>query len=172
MKDHTLYIIRRTLLALCLLLGASGAWADEVRTEEELRTALSTSTTTITLMNDIELTSTVEFTSTLSIELNLNGHSIIGNNCRALWIKNGNVTIKSTGDEGTVTSNGIARNSSVIRVGDNSGESRNIGLTIDKNVVVSAQPCYGITVFGSQTTETVVINGKVTTHDYPAIGGN
>lgn len=172
MKDHTLYIIRRTLLALCLLLGASGAWADEVRTEAELRTVLGTSSTNITLMADIELTNTVEFTSTLSIELNLNGHSIIGNNCRALWIKNGNVTIKSTGDEGTVTSNGIARNSSVIRVGDNSGESRNIGLTIDKNVVVSAQPCYGITVFGSQTTETVVINGKVTTHDYPAIGGN
>lgn len=173
MKDHTLYIIRRTLLALCLLLGASGAWADEVRTEEELRTALSTSTTTITLMNDIELTSTVEFTSTLSIELNLNGHSIIGSNCRALWIKNGNVTIKSTGDEGTVTSNGsIASNSSVIRVGDNDGVSRNIGLTIDKNVVVSAQPCYGITVFGSQTTETVVINGKVRTLNLSAVSGN
>ena len=44
---------------------------------------------------------------------------------------------------------------------------------IDKNVKVSSGHCYGVTVFGSKTTENVVINGEVAvTGSAPAVSGN
>ncbi len=103
------------------------------------------------------------------IEINLNGNSITGNGMRALWVKAGNVSITGTG---TISSTeGIADNSSVIRVADSSSNGVEAKLTIGSNVVVSSDYSYAITVFGLNK-GTLVVDGTIRSKDVPAISGN
>ena len=60
--------------------------------------------------------------------------------------------------------------SSVIRIGDNDVNGT-VSLTIGENVVVSTDHCYGVTIFGSATTETLTVNGRIETTDVPAVSG-
>ena len=131
----------------------------------------------ITLLTDVELSETVSITKSATIDLN--GKTITGNNVRALQVKSGTLTL--TG-EGTVTTtategdNAIDSSSSVIRVGDNGTEvesKADAALIIEKNVTVNAPATYGVTVFGSATTETLTVYGKViASGDASAISGN
>lgn len=143
-------------------------------TDQELRDAVANvSEPTITLTGDIALTNTLTITRNLTLDLN--GHSLTANGFRAILITSGeNVSITSETPALISVSGSIADNSSVIRVGDNSGDERNVQLTIGENVTVSTDKCYGITVFGSKTRETLIVNGTVvtTTVAASAISGN
>lgn len=142
-----------------------GAWA-QTSLQKQIDDAPNGAT--ITLSADENLTSTV--TIAKNITLDLNGHNITGTGARALQVTNGNVTITGTG---TITSTGIADNSSVIRVGDNTSTYAP-SLTIDENVTVTSACSYGVTIFGTNTSETLVVNGTVetTTVMASAISGN
>ncbi len=153
---------------------ATMAWAVDVTNEGELIAAVETeSESTITLTNNITLTNTLTIKRNLTLDLN--GHSITSVGKRAIHITSGeDVVITSNTTALIGTSGSIAANSSVIRVGDDNGDERNVKLTLGENIVVSTSKCYGITVFGSKTKETLVVNGTVTTTDIAAsaISGN
>lgn len=91
------------------------------------------------------------------ITLDLNEKTIAGNGTRVLQFKSGNSIITGQGDVQAFTNNA---GSSVIRVGDNNATS-DVSLTIDKNVEVTANDSYGISVFGSKY-ETLNVYGTVT----------
>lgn len=150
------------------------AWAVNVATEQELKDAVANvSEPTITLTDDIALTGTLTITRNLTLDLN--GHSLTANGFRAIHITSGeNVVITSETPALISVSGSIVENSSVIRVGDNSGDQRNVKLTLGENVTVSTDKCYGVTVFGSKTKETLIVNGTVatTTVAASAISGN
>ena len=105
---------------------------------------------TIVLLEDIALTATQESTKTLT--LNLNGHTITATDARALWIKSGEVSITGSGTL-SAGGDGLDETSSVIRVGDSADNSSKATLTIDENVTVSSDRCYGITTFGKNDTD-------------------
>lgn len=162
--------IRRVLLTLCLMAAASWAWADGVDSESMLNEALESKKTVITLNSSIALTQPLNIS--YDVTLDLNGHDLTADGFRAIHITAGSVVIKSDAPANIVVGGAIASNSSVIRVGDNTGASRNVFLTLDENVTVSTTACYGITVFGEPTTETLIVKGKVTTAGQPAVAGN
>lgn len=167
--------IRRTLLTLCLLATATMAWALDVSTADELATVLAQSRSEVV---DIKLTQDIVLTSTINIEhsvtIDLNGYNITANGFRAIWIKIGE-NVKFTSDKPAaimVTGTIDDPDKSVIRLGDNESTQRNVGLTIDENVTIHTDQCYGVTVFGSATRETLVVNGTISTTIRPAIAGN
>lgn len=127
---------------------------------------------TIKVLEDIDVSTTISIDKNLII--NLNGNTITGKDAngegvRVFQIKNGNVRLTGSGTVQVVDS-GIDEASSVIRVGDN-GETGTPILTIDSDVKIYTNQCYGVTIFGS-TTETLIVNGEITTTDVPAISGN
>lgn len=140
--------------------------------EEAINEAVSGDT--ITLLDNVELEATQNITKDLT--LNLNGHTVTGNDVRAFQVKEG--TLSLTG-EGTVTSvraendSQLAESSSVIRVGDNDGDGgRDAALIIGEDVTISAPATYGVSVFGSKTTETVTVFGTIEAVPAAAIAGN
>ena len=124
---------------------------------------------TITLLQDVTLTETIKTDKNLTI--NLNDKTITGNDVRAFQVVNGTLTL--TG-KGTVTSKKIDKlkdSSSVILVGNN-GNAGKPSLIIEEDVTIDAPATYGVTVFGSQTTETVTVKGKIHATPAAAISGN
>ena len=99
---------------------------------------------TVVLLADAALSSTVAISKDLTIDLN--GKNLAATDCRAIWVKSGDVRITGSG---TVSAEGpnLSGSSSVIRVGD-SANATAAALLIDTNVVVSSAACYGVTVFG------------------------
>lgn len=93
-----------------------------------------------------------------NLTLDLGGNTLTGTNCRALHITSGKLDLTGTG---TVKSTGIAVNSSVVRVGDDSGEERNVELVIGKDVVIESPNSYGVGAFGTVTTEKLTIYGTI-----------
>lgn len=170
--------IRRTFLTLCLMATATMAWAVDVATEQALKEAVSSSNTEITLTAHIVLTSTLEINRTTQLTIDLNGHNITANGFRAIHIKQGVVTIKSDTSAEISATGSVPIDQSVIRLGDGAeaiqGTKNNVNLTLDDNVTVvtTVETCYGITVFGGSTTETLTVNGKVKTTGRPAVAGN
>lgn len=152
------------------------AWAAvDVTDEASLRTALSPGVEAdINLTQDIALTSTLEINR--SVTLHLNGYNITADGFRAIWIKTGeNVKITSDKPNAAVIAKGaIEAEKSVIRIGDNESSLRNVGLEIDENVTVytDADKCYGVSVFGTNTNETLVVKGTIHTNNRSAISGN
>ena len=132
----------------------------------------ATDTDTIELLTNVTVASTISLTKDVTIDLN--GHTVTGNDgtkgVRVFHVTGGDVNI--TGSGTLTVASGIGESSSVIRVGDNSGETREAKLTIGKDVEVKSDYSYGVTVFGSMTTETVDVNGKITTNVAPAVSGN
>ncbi len=135
---------------------------------------------TIVLYDDVALDSTVVINKNLTIDLN--GHTITADNCRALWIKNGDVTITGSGTVSAGTANSTFDNSSsVIRVGDSAANTNKAMLTIGENVTVSSPYCYGITAFGNNDADNdkttadikLVVNGTVSVSGVQAaVSGN
>lgn len=124
----------------------------------------------IYLLRDITVTDTVKFDKVgLSIAIDLQGHTITGDKCRALHVIDGTLQINNTtanNGEAVITSTGIATASSVIRVGDGDhrqaqGENmKSPALDIAAGVTVKAVCSYGITVFGYGE-EKLTVNGNV-----------
>ena len=127
--------------------------------------------TTIKLAGDVTVDSTISVDKTLTIDLN--GHEITGNDTRAIHVKGGTLTLTGTGVVTSRKTSAFDPNSSVIRVGDNNGDSnRAAGLILEENVRVDALESYGVSVFGGKTTETVTVKGKISAGVAAAISGN
>lgn len=153
------------------------AWAEDVATEEALKAAINDEAVSdITLTDDITLTETLKFSKTTKKNIDLNGHSISADGCRAIWIeKSEGVTITSatSATPAIISVTGaIDADKSVIRLGCDTGDRVNLALTIGENVIVQSEVCYGITLFGEVSQETLVVNGAVNTKIRPAISGN
>ena len=134
---------------------------------------------TVKLYGDVDLYQTQTISKNVTIDLN--GWNIHADGVRAFHITGGDVMITGEGEIASYEYSMIDMDpdSSVIRVGDNSGEARNVSLTIDEDVHVRTDCAYGISVFGSATTETLDIEGSVgqladedTGDIRPAISGN
>ena len=126
---------------------------------------------TITLLKDVTGTSTLSVNKTVTIDLN--GHKITGGDTRAIHVTGGTLTLTGTGVVTSKKTSAFDPNSSVIRVGDNNGDSnRAAGLILDENVTVDAPESYGVSVFGNKTTETVTVKGKIFAGVAAAISGN
>ncbi len=148
------------------------AWAVNVATEQELKDAVANvSEPNITLTDNIALKSTLTITRNLTLDLN--GHSLTADGFRAILITSGENVVITSETPALISAGGsIGHTSSVIRIGDNNGDLRNVKLTLGQNVTVSSPVCYGVTIFGSKTTEKLVVDGTIATTNMPAIGGN
>lgn len=111
---------------------------------------------TVKLLGNETVSATVAVDKNLTLDLG--GNTLTGTNCRALHITSGKLELTGTG---TVKSTGIAVNSSVVRVGDDSGEERNVELVIGKDVVIESPNSYGVGAFGTATTEKLTIYGTI-----------
>lgn len=176
MKRNKTYMIRRTLLLLCMMVSTTMAWADvEVGTAAELKEQLESQTIsgTVRLTANINLSEVIVLHDSRTITLDLAGHDITATDCRALWIKNGNLTIQSSVGEGkiSVVGTNVNADSSVLRVGKDESDVNEAYLSIDENVKIETTLCYGVTIFGLNV-EKLVVNGKVETKVRPAISGN
>lgn len=154
------------------------AWAVDVTTEDELRTAVGSSNTDIKLMGNIALSGTLEINRATQLTIDLNGHNITADGFRAIHIKQGKVTITSDSPAMISAEGSVPVDNSVIRLGDGAeaiqGTKNAVDFTLGENVTVSTtvETCYGITVFGGSTTETLTVNGKVKTTGRSAVSGN
>lgn len=150
------------------------AWAEDVSTAVQLQDAVNNEAVSdIKLTEDISLTSTLTFSKTTKKNIDLNGHKITADGCRAIWIeKSEGVTITSA-DSASISVTSIDNaDKSVIRLGCDTSDRVNLALTIGENVTVQSEVCYGITLFGEVSQETLVVNGAVNTKIRPAISGN
>lgn len=111
---------------------------------------------TVKLLDNEVVSATVAVDKNLTLDLG--GNTLTGTNCRALHITSGKLELTGTG---TVKSTGIAVNSSVVRVGDDSGEARSVELVIGKDVVIDSPDSYGVGAFGTATTEKLTIYGTI-----------
>ena len=111
---------------------------------------------TVKLLGNETVSATVAVDKNLALDLN--GKTLTGTNCRALHITSGKLELTGTG---TVKSTGIAVNSSVVRVGDDSGGARSVELVIGKDVVIDSPDSYGVGAFGTATTEKLTIYGTI-----------
>lgn len=128
-------------------------------------------TSKVTLLADVALTETVE--TAKSFTLDLAGYDITAANCRAIWVKEGTLTLtgKGTIAAGTAAST-FGSQSSVIRVGDNEGTAA--GLVVGANATISSSYCYGVSIFGKEAEgQILVVDGKIkVTGTASAISGN
>lgn len=164
-------------LSLFVLLSISTRAENEVAqvgttkyaTLQEAIDAASGDNPTVSLLSNVTLNQTV--TIGKSLTLDLVDYKIEAVDVRAFHITTGTVVFKRSGTkQGYIKANPATENStfdegsSVIRVGNNNGtEGTQVKLTIEDGVKVQSDYCYGVTVFGSKTKETVIINGSVTT---------
>ena len=134
---------------------------------------------TVSLLSNVTLNQTVTIGKNLTLDLV--NYKIEAVDVRAFHITAGTVVFKRSGTkQGYIKANPATENStfdessSVIRVGNNNGtEGTQVKLTIEDGVKVQSDYCYGVTVFGSKTKETLIINGSVTTWgNESAISGN
>lgn len=126
---------------------------------------------TVQLLNDVTLTETAIINKD-NVKIDLNGKNITASGCRALWAKNegAQITNSDTSDpaRGTISATGIVNPDwSVIQVGEAESATA-AGLTIDKNVTITTNDCYGITTAGTGESS-LTVNGKVTTKVRPAV---
>ena len=171
------------LLCAFAVMFAVPAWAavTEVSTSADLIAAIKNPAS-----NDIKLTKTISTDKTIEISkdlsIDLGEYNIETQNIRALHIKSGDVKITGSGSiSATKSSSGTFEDSSsVIRVGDSNSNSNKAKLTIDKDVTVSTDHCYGVTVFGVNNTNSnksddieSILDGTVSvTGTAAAISGN
>ena len=156
----------------------SAAWAAQIGAQKyatlagAMDAAAEAGSATIQLLNDVTLTETVVLDSAdADIKLDLCDCNITGNNCRVLWIKSGSMAVVSTVGIGKIETvaaevDAIDETSSVIRVGSDDGKGNKAALTVGTygeqfDVLIEAPATYGITVFGSNTYETLTVYGDV-----------
>ena len=130
-----------------------------------------TEESTVKLLADVALTSTIETTKTFTLDLN--GFNITAADCRAIWVKEGTLTLTK---KGTIAANKVSATStfpagsSVIRIGDSGAAAK---LSLGANVTVSSDYCYGVTIFGTNESLTLDVSGKIkVSGKESAISGN
>lgn len=159
-----------------IVMGVSAEEATSVSTAEELKNAVEAGGA-VQLTANIDLTETLNVTEDVTIDLN--GHNITAVGYRAFHVKSGTLTLSGSGTVSSTHTDGdeLGESSSVIRVGNGSATTKDgstpAGLYVGKNVTISTAWCYGVTVFGSSTTETVDVYGTVSvTGEECAVSGN
>ncbi len=118
---------------------------------------------TVTVTQNVTVKETIAIDKNVTVVLQ-NGAVITGEDVRVFHVKKGTLTLTGNGTvESTHQEGGaLVETSSVIRVGDNgTGDKVDAGLVIDENVTISTNRCYGVSVFGSGTNETVTVKGKI-----------
>ncbi len=170
----------------------STAWAAKIGAQKyatlagAMDAAAEAGSATIQLLNDVTLTETVVLDSAdADIKLDLCDCNITGNNCRVLWIKSGSMAVVSTVGIGKIETvaaevDAIDETSSVIRVGSDDGKGNKAALTVGTygeqfDGLIEAPATSGITVFGSNTYETLTVYGDVSASGTKAAiagGGN
>ena len=121
----------------------------------------------VKLMSNVNITSPIYVNKNLILDLN--EKNITGTGTRIFNVTAGTLEISGTG---ILLSSNIAVNSSVIRVGSNENSTPlKAGLIVGQSVTISGPNSYGVTVFGSTTQETIVINGTITSYS-GAVSGN
>lgn len=111
---------------------------------------------TVKLAKNVTLTETVSTEATFTLDLN--GHSITGDDCRAILINGGTLTLGGTGTVSSTHTTSLLDSSSVIRV---SGDSSAAKLIVLSGVTVSSDHCYGITLFGAANPQALDLYGTV-----------
>lgn len=107
----------------------------------------------IVLYRDVTTESTISVDKGITIDLN--GYSVYGDGVTTFKFLDGNSVITGSG---TISSNVENVKSSVIQVGY--GATTTTKLTIQKDVIISTDKAYGITVFGAKS-EYLYVYGKV-----------
>lgn len=126
----------------------------------------------VKLLKDASVKNVISISNDIVIDLN--GKNVTGKDSRVFNLKKGTLEIKGSGTISSLKTEGsdYEKDSSVIRVGANDVESGSIAkLILGENAKVVGLSTYGITVFGSATSEVVEINGTVESYDRPAISG-
>ena len=128
---------------------------------------------TLKLLKDVTLTSTIIMEDSKKLTLDLNEHTITGNDCRVFHVKSGTLDLTGKGTVTSVKPDGgkLADTSSVIRVGDNNVEAA-AGLVIGKDVTIKAPNTYGVGAFGKNAGKTITVAGKIHAGPNAALGGN
>ena len=175
-----------TVLALVMALAlCTTSWAAETDVAKIGNTGYATLAEAITAVSDgdtITLSGNIEVSQALSVSkkvtIDLNGQTITGKNgeygCRVFnVVAGGSLTLTGSG---TITTEGnnddtFPVESSVIRVGDNTNGAA-CGLVVGKDVKIIAPASYGVAVFGTNTKQTLEVNGTVTSDKACAISGN
>ena len=171
-----------TILALVMAIGlCSVSWATapaSVNSADALKSAIETGGA-ITLSGNIEVSQALSVSKKVTIDLN--GQTITGKNgeygCRVFnVVAGGSLTLTGSGTITTANQNDTTTfpdNSSVIRVGDNDNTNgAACGLVVGKDVKIIAPASYGVAVFGTNTKQTLEVNGTVTSDKACAISGN
>lgn len=140
--------------------------------------AISSASTNDETVTVVKLTANIELSGTVSIDkrisIDLNGHNITAKGFRALHVKSNYLYI---GGKGTISanksedSNSFEETSSVIRVGDG-GATEDASLCVDKNVVISSDHCYGVSVFGKAETSLDLYGKIVVTGERGCVAGS
>lgn len=142
--------------------------------DEQLYTfanAMAENKSNLTLLHNLSVPAALVVRSNKTVDINLGGNTLIGNNAMALAvIGSGNATLRN----GTITSTGLADNDYVVDVDCNtSGEVGNASLTIEKDAIIEAPTCYGVAVYGNNNSNTATVNIKGTINAYSsAFSGN
>ena len=131
--------------------------------DEQLYTfanAMAENKSNLTLLHNLSVPAALVVRSNKTVDINLGGNTLIGNNAMALAvIGSGNATLRN----GTITSTGLADNDYVVDVDCNtSGEVGNASLTIEKDAIIEAPTCYGVAVYGNNNSNTATVNIKGT----------
>ena len=129
--------------------STSGKWYDSL----EAAVAEAGSGDVLTLSDRVALASTVVIDKDLMIDLN--GKDIVATDCRALWVKAGDVALVG---EGTVSANGdgLGETSSVIRVGDGAANEGLAKLTVGEGVSTTDAGLVDVKALDSETVSIVV----------------
>lgn len=116
---------------------------------------------TVKLIDNLELTSTFMMDAEKTYTFDLNGKTLTGNNCAAIQITHGHVTLDGTiGSKVTVSGTPAA----AIQLGaTDTEENRNVSLIINENVEVTSTVSTGVLLSGTKTRETLELKGKITT---------
>lgn len=133
--------------------------------------AMAENKSNLTLLHNLSVPAALVVRSNKTVDINLGGNTLIGNNAMALAvIGSGNATLRN----GTITSTGLADNDYVVDVDCNiGGEVGDASLTIEKDAIIEAPTCYGVAVFGNNNSNTATVNIKGTINAYSsAFSGN
>lgn len=142
--------------------------------DEQLYTfanAMAENKSNLTLLHNLSVPAALVVRSNKTVDINLGGNTLIGNNAMALAvIGSGNATLRN----GTITSTGLADNDYVVDVDCNTGgEVGDASLTIEKDAIIEAPTCYGVAVYGNNNSNTATVNIKGTINAYSsAFSGN
>ena len=147
------------------------AFSDEDNHLYTFANAMAENKSNLTLLHNLSVPAALVVRSNKTVDINLGGNTLIGNNAMALAvIGSGNATLRN----GTITSTGLADNDYVVDVDCNTGgEVGDASLTIEKDAIIEAPTCYGVAVYGNNNSNTATVNIKGTINAYSsAFSGN